>query len=339
MTRSSAAGAMPDSPWWRRFGAASKDAFRLNLSLKIIAAAAAMAAWLLAQSQPTAEEYATIQLEYSWPEGLVAADAPVNEVLVKARGPRANLRELSRRDLRYRVDLADATVGETTVNLTAVQEVLPTGVEIITISPSALAFRFDERITRALPVKVPTSGEVAFGYEVREIVVEPDVVTLSGARPELEPLEEVRTRTLDLTGKDRDFAEILSLDLGARRIRPEHDAEVSVYVKLSQIVEERELELTVTVPDSHEGIEVTPAKATVVLRGPARELHRIRGSSLRVYLDEGELTFKGGTAEARYSEDETQSDQVHVHVSTDGLPQAVKVIGVTPETFTLKKKR
>lgn len=339
MTRSSPAVANADRPWWRRLGSASKDAFRLNLSLKIIAAAAAMAAWLLAQSQPTAEEYATIQLEYSWPEGLVAAEPPINEVLVKARGPRANLRELSRRDLRYKIDLVDATVGETTVNLTAVQEVLPTGVEIITISPSALAFNFDERITRALPVKVPTTGEVAFGYEIREIVVEPDVVTLSGARPELEPLEEVRTRALDLTGKDRDFAEILSLDMGARRIRPEHDAEVSVYVKLSQLVEERELELSVTVPELHGEIEVSPVKATVVLSGPARELHRIRGSSIQVYLDEGQLVFKGGKAEVSYSADETETDEVHVHVSTAGLPQAVKVIGVTPETFTLTKKR
>lgn len=324
------------NPAWREVRRFLRDAVRNNLNLKIIAAALAVVAWLLVQGRPTAEEYATIRLDYSWPEELVLEGKPVDRVLVKAVGPRANLREMTHRDLRYRIDLSDAAAGETTLNLTGMLvEELPSNLSITTISPASLSFRFDERLTKAVQVSVPTRGEPAFGFEILEIVVEPNVVALSGAAPDLESLEEVRTRPLDLSGRDRNFAEILSLDLGSLRARPDQDAEVSVYVRLAQVIEEREMEVVVTLPEELEGVTVEPAHATVTLHGPARELHRVMAASIHVYLDDPEVSFRDGKARVEYAPMGKGEGQPRVRVQAEGLPDAVEVRSLEPSSFAL----
>jgi len=322
--------------WWPAMRRWLRDSVRKNLSLKILAFALAVVAWLLVQGRPTAEQYATIRLEYIWPDELVLAGEPVSQVLVKAVGPRSQLREMERRDLRYTIDLSENAPGETTLNLMGVPVTdFPAGLEITTISPSSLTFRFDERITRALPVKVPTQGEVAYGFEVKEIVVEPEVVTLSGAKPDLEKLVEIKTKPLEMSGRDRDFAEILQLDLGKLRARPEHEPEVTVNVHLSQIIEEREMVVEVRVPATMEGVGVEPAEATVMLHGPARELHKLMASNLELHVEEGEVAYSRGRATIEYSGSAQGDGSARVVLRRVALPESVEVTGVRPTSFTL----
>lgn len=322
----------PQGRWLKSVRRIIRDAFRQNLSLKVIAGAMAVVAWLLVQGRPTAEEYATVQVDYVWPSDLVLDSDPVGQVLIKAVGPRSYLRELERRDLRYKIDLVDMVSGETTLYLTGmpVQD-MPAGIEVVTISPSSLTFRFDERITVGLPVKVPTQGEVAFGFEIEEIVIEPDVVTLSGAASDLESLEEVSTRVLDLSGRDKEFVELLPLDLGKMRARPEHDAEVSAYVRLKQIVDERTFEIPVLVPEELAGAVVEPASATVVLHGPLRELSGVDGLPLAITLDPARLTFRDGAARAVYDTRDLQG----LTVDTESLPAGVELRDLRPHRFNV----
>ncbi len=315
----------------------ARGALRENLNLKIIAAALAVVAWIMVQGRPTAEEYSEVRLDYVWPENLVLEGDPINQVLVKAVGPRTNLREMANRDLRYRIDLADSAPGETNINLLGMEIVdLPSALEITTISPATLTFRFDERLTKALQVEVPTRGEPAFGFEVEEIVVEPNVVAISGALPDLEPVETVRTRALELSGRDRNFAEILALDMGAMRARPEHDAEVSVYVKLKQVIEQRELDVAVVVPEALEGLAVEPQRATIVLHGPARELHRVMASSIELRVEAGDEALVDGQSTLEFDREGT-GDGARVVLATDGLPASVQVLESQPTTFTLER--
>ncbi len=318
--------------WRRTVRRTARDAFRQNLSLKVIAGAMAVVAWLLVQGRPTDEEYATVAVDYTWPDDLVLDSEPVNQVLIKAIGPRSYLRELARRDLTYRIDLADLAAGETTLYLTGMPvEDMPAGIEVTTISPSSLTFRFDERLTRALPVTIPTQGEVAFGFEVVEIVKEPDVVTLSGAASDLEPLEEIPTRVLDLTGRDKEFVELLPLDMGSMQVRPETDVEVSAYVRLKQIIDQRSFELPVALPEELVGAGVEPTTATVVLHGPLRELHRVGAAPVMIQVDASGLQFREGQAKVTYDSLNRQG----LVVSADGLPAGVELLEVRPATFTV----
>ena len=318
--------------WWRATRRFLRDAVRKNLSLKVIAGAMAVVAWLLVQGRPTAEEYATITVDYTWPDALVLDTQPVNQVLIKAVGPRSNLRELGRRDLSYTIDLSDMAPGETTLYLTGMPvNDLPAGIEITTISPSSLTFRFDERITKALPVHVPTRGEVAFGFEVEEIVIEPDVVTLSGAASDLEPLERISTRLLDLTGRDKDYAELLPLDLGTMHIRPEHDSEVSVFVRMRQLIEERPLDVSVVLPAALSAGRVEPEVATVLLKGPARELHRASSSHVAIEVVLDGVLFRDGIAKVSYDPE----GRLGLRVNTDELPASIEILEVRPTSFTV----
>jgi YbbR domain-containing protein len=318
---------------------AARTALRENLNLKIIAAALAVVAWIMVQGRPTAEEYSEVRLDFVWPENLVLEGDPLNQVLVKAVGPRTNLREMAKRDLRYRIDLSDSAPGETNINLIGMEIMdLPSSLEITTISPATLTFGFDEKLTKALQVEVPTRGEPAFGFEVEEIVVEPNVVAISGAQPDLESVEVIRTRALDLAGRDHNFAEILALDMGAMRARPEHDAEVSVYVKLKQVVEQREIDVSVAVPESMEGMVVEPARATVVLHGPARELHRVMASAFRLEVVDGAMTQVDGVATLEVDRAGTGGEEARVILTVEGLPDSVTVLEVQPGSLTLRRQ-
>ena len=96
------------------------------------------------------------------------------------------------------LDLRDGK--KTEIDLEAPMFDIPTGLTVEQIIPPTIKMRWDDVITRAIPVQVPHTGEPAAGLSLKAIKVEPMEVEARGPRLLIEVMQFARTEPFDLTG-------------------------------------------------------------------------------------------------------------------------------------------
>jgi len=121
------------------------------------------------------------------------------EVGVTLRGPRTQLDDLRADDLgSLRLDLRSGR--ETTIDLDPSMFHVPTGLTVEQIIPSTIHVRWDDVITRPIPVQIARTGEPAPGFEVKSITSDPAHAQARGPRSIVEVMQFARAAPFDVTG-------------------------------------------------------------------------------------------------------------------------------------------
>ena len=115
------------------------------------------------------------------------------------RGSRAQIDGLHAADVgTLLLDLRDGK--KTEIELDARMFDIPTGLSVEQIIPPSIKMRWDDVITRAIPVQVPHTGEPAAGLTLKMIKVEPVEIEARGPRLLVEVMQFARTEPFDLSG-------------------------------------------------------------------------------------------------------------------------------------------
>jgi YbbR domain-containing protein len=122
------------------------------------------------------------------------------EVNVTLRGSRTQLDDLRADDLgSLQLDLRSGR--ETRINLDPAMFHVPGGLTVEQIYPSLFELRWDDVITRPIPIQVPRTGELPSGLTVKGTAsVEPPTVNARGPRSVVEVIQFARTAPFDVTG-------------------------------------------------------------------------------------------------------------------------------------------
>ena len=142
---------------------------------------------------------------------------------------------------------------------------------------------------RNVTVRVKNTGQVADGYQLRNITVSPQVVTVSSPDPQLvrEMPGFVETILLDLTDATDDIERRLPLEL-PRGVSIVGEQSVLVQVSIAAVETTVSLSLNVEViglPSDLE-VEVEPESVDVILEGPVPVLNQLQSEQdVRVFLD------------------------------------------------------
>ena len=126
----------------------SQSLWRLVRRLPLMAASLALAVgfWFFAVVREEAEVGLLVPLVYEgFPTRLVIDGAPLESVYVRLRGPREAVENVDPQQVRVRVDLAAARIGNNFLPLAAPMVVVPRGVQVVGISPPAVNLRFIAR--------------------------------------------------------------------------------------------------------------------------------------------------------------------------------------------------
>jgi YbbR domain-containing protein len=169
-------------------------------------------------------------------------------------------------------------------------------------------------------VRAVTTGTVASGYWVRDIAIEPPVVTLIGDPEVVAEKGFVETLPLDISGATGDVVENLPLDL------PEQVSPLGVQgVKVTVYVEAQQGTLTILRQPVIRGLgtnlvaSVSPKEVAVTVTGPRPRLRAITDEDVYVYVD---LIDKGI---GQHSIDLTYL-----------VPEGLDVIALLPETVEVE---
>lgn len=164
----------------------------------------------------------------------------------------------------------------------------------VTISPNRAKVTYTVQQTfvqRSIPVAVTTTGQVAPGYRITNIVIEPPVLSVSGPADKMASLSELRTEPIPLTNATAEIRLTRNIDVQQENLSLER-RQVSVRIEVKPIECTAGPSATpcgfvgfqiVPVPENvPAGLVVTSALRVVVqLTGPLAELDKLTPGSIR----------------------------------------------------------
>ncbi len=221
-------------------------------TFRALAVAIAVGLWLPASFCPRLREMTTPPIEENVKARLTIPDHERLTVLrfepegvdVRIRGADELIASLELDQVRVQAPLpGDVFAGgpysgprEIEVVLAAEDVVLPDeGIEVLSVTPDRLTLAVDEEISVSVPVQVSWIGEPIGGFSVDDanVGIEPRVVTVQGARSEINKLEFAVAGPVDLAGRGLDFtARQVRVRFPSEHVRVEFPTIVDVFVPM-----------------------------------------------------------------------------------------------------------
>ena len=154
-----------------------------NFGWKVLALVVALVLWAFVASEPELATFATVRLEYKGlPDDLEISSDPVSSISLELRGPSGELRGVGDGGIHPAVvlDMTAVQPGERTFPIGDGNVKLSRGVRLVRAIPSEVRFKFERRLTQAVPVIVRVAGEGQNGYLVAHQEAQPPELRIVG---------------------------------------------------------------------------------------------------------------------------------------------------------------
>lgn len=185
------------------------------------------------------------------PRDLVITNAIDDSVSVRLRGPLSVLRSLTTQNLEATLDLSTAREGRIDVFIRPQAVSVPSEIEVVSIDPAKITFRFEPRRQKIVPVRPFLVGAPPAGFAIVSETTTPSEALITGPASLIRDVSEVTTERVIVTGRTETFRAPVALvsDHALVRIVEPMSAQVVVDIARLPVVGEA----TAT-----EGAEVAP---------------------------------------------------------------------------------
>ena len=202
-----------------------------NIGWKILSIGVAVLLWISVATEPEVATLRSVPVEYKgMPDNLEISSNFVESVFLEMRGPSGRLRDVG--DAKPAVVLDFSPVhqpGERTFTIDQSSVNIPRGIQLIRAVPAQLRFRFEQRITRQVPVEVRFSAPHS-SYEVAGYQVEPQQLSVVGPENSVDKTRFVVTDPIDISGVVSSAQFRVNTYLSEARVRFQSSSQVLVRV-------------------------------------------------------------------------------------------------------------
>lgn len=300
--------------------------------LKLLSVAAAVGIWLWVQGAEIEESRLSAQVVWSFPTQLVPAVPPPTTVTLTVKGTRAAARVARAGTVRMVVDVSQMPRGNRQVDLSTMPiEGLPKTLERAAVSPAVVDLALEERATRKLKVRPDVVGDVADGFAVAAVSIEPERVEVAGPRSAIDALSGLVTRPIDVTGLSVTTMRPVDLDL-PQGVAAVGEVALAARIEVASRIERREIaDVPVFVRGSDRLFVASPEVLTVSVEGPANELARLDAGRVAAFV-----VLPQGAGKDRYEAWlGQQKSGVRVEVLHGG-GELVKVTAIAPPSVVVE---
>lgn len=165
-------------------------------------------------------------------------------------------------------------------------------VEMLSITPDTLNFRFETLETKKVPIKLQANISYLIGYDVLDKVeIKPDSVTVIGAENIVSTIEEISTEPLSLKDVNASFSQSIALKLpkvdGNIKLSSQKVTVTSEVVKFT----EGAVEVPVTLVNTPKNLTINyfPKVVTVLYYVPLNRFNEIKPSDFKVVCNYEEI--------------------------------------------------
>lgn len=266
--------------------------FTRNLRLKTVALMLTFAVYFWVGRDRETQIIVGFPLSLQVPESRVVTDVrpDVDRVKIRLRGRSSTLNRLNQSNLRPVTVEVDPDAGNNQeISLTPAMVSTPPGTDVVSLDPSYLEVDLERRITRDVTIAPQTSGQLRNPYELGELTVDPDTVTVSGPRSALDTLESVPTEPIDLDGRTETFQTDVRLRPTDRSVTNRGPSTVTVRVPIQAETKRRQFtDLPVEIVNTTRPAELSQTTVDVTVEGPRELVDELDASSLHGSIDLGD---------------------------------------------------
>jgi YbbR domain-containing protein len=177
-----------------------------NWSLKLLSVFAAVVLWLSVVGQENFEMSIRIPLELrNIPENIMVGNEVPTDVDLRLFGHQRRIRQAAGQNLAKTLDLSNLAEGEHFFILRPEDFSLPSGVEVLRVSPSTVQVNLVRTSTARVQVRPVLHGSPAKGYVVEDTVFNPPRVQVVGAMRDMDNLDWIWTIPVDVNDKSESF--------------------------------------------------------------------------------------------------------------------------------------
>ncbi len=252
------------------------------------------------------------------------------EVNIQLRGPEQMVRRINPDELYLSINLQDKTYGVHSIPLTEQMVHKPKDVQLVSITPNAIQFRIERKVSKPVAVKPVIVGQPADGFEVHRTIVTPPAIQVEGPVSAFQDYDHVETEPIDVTGLNSSFSTQTFVMLKSQFLKVVKESTVKVDVIIGEETKTRIMRgLSVNLINQKTKTWVNPDRINVVVTGPISYLEQLSRDQLKVQVDCGDLapraedyvlsptvqvTGENSSALNRNLELKTSPELVHVRV-------------------------
>ena len=258
-----------------------------HFGLKVLSLGLAILLWMAVAGEETVERGLRVPLELQQvPAGLELTGEVPTAVDVRVRGASGALSRVAAGEVVAVLDLRSARAGQRLFPLTPEQVRAPFGVEIVQVTPSAIAFA--PSATRTVPVELSVEGRPAPGYIVGSMTSEPARVEIVGPESAVKRATEALAEPVPIAGARDRVRETVTVGVldPALRLKSARSAIVTIDIQPAPL--ERTLH-NQPVHLSNLGAtlvaQADPSTVNVSLRGSREALARLQSDDVRAFVD------------------------------------------------------
>lgn len=197
--------------------------------------------------------------------------------------------------------------------------------DIIVIKPELVDIFIpviEDNPSKSVPVVVPVSGIPAYGYKVSRIVVEPEIVRISGANEVIENIREVRTTPVDVTNHKDEILREVTLNIPGD-IKSLYEDNLKVVILFEKNVVEKRVQKQLEIRNAPENMVLKASNdvISVVLKGDDLEFRDFLIENLHIYVDAEKYTGANQEFEIKVEK-----------------PDNIEVVEITPGKVTLTRE-
>jgi YbbR domain-containing protein len=244
----------------------------------------------------------------------------VETVELRIQGPRRKIETLDANSLYCDLDLASKKAGLHSLPISIEQIGLPAGVEIISIAPSTITLKIEEKIKRRLPIVIQLEGQTVSSKQISQINANPPSLVVEGPQSILAELNRIVSKPLNIQGANESIQREVALDLPEGLIADDDRRLTMATIVISDVIHRRQYSsIPVRGVGANDTYEIIPPTIDLEVKGPAESLASLQtGENLKAFVKLAGL-----------------QPGVYVRRASIQLPVGVRLLQATPERFTI----
>ncbi|MBI3597162.1 MAG: hypothetical protein HY203_08430 [Nitrospirae bacterium] len=202
-----------------------------NYLIKIASLAFAVILWFYVNSKGGVEMEMTVPLELkNVPPALVVVGDMIDDVNVRVKGRERILQGITAHSFSAVLDLTGAREGDNVYFLDPSVIAVSSNIQIIRINPRRVVIRTEALLKKVVQVSARVDGKPATGFRVDRVEVTPAWVTVEGARSVVDPLTQLVTDPIDVTGERKTVIRETKLNLLGKDLQVDEKEPIQVKV-------------------------------------------------------------------------------------------------------------
>lgn len=246
-----------------------------NWLLKVISLCLAIMLWYFVVGEDQVDITMQVPIEViNLPSSLTISNQYRKNIEASVRGPRSLIQDLKNRNISRPVDLSDAKPGTIVIKNDEKSIPFPKGITLLRLQPANITLLLDKLVQKTFPIEPVTEGQVAKGYELTKLYVDPDELVISGPKSLIEKDITLKTYVINLDGLDRSTTLQVHLNLNQDLLDLIGETVVTAVLEVKEKLAERTVDnIPVNVRDSNIPVTVQPNSITVKAKIPENLIH------------------------------------------------------------------